>query len=281
MTYHTIGIEHREGVIQPADVSAPLFPDVSHLPIVHEDTFAECPRAAYEVALLAVGETVHRPEAFQAARQLRYNKYTELGWLPKEVQDADGGEHDEYDDHAAQFGVLKNTPYGTRMIATSRLIVRNGTLLPVEKDYPEVYAENPVKAGELEASRLISDSKDKRERALSTFALERAMVGWGLANGHTVAHAMVEGYLLKRFDETHLPYEQMSPDFKEIAEYANTKNMAIRIDAHDVVRKVQIAQLGVPIATSLFFWNVAKNQGLGFYGNKLLKRYKVSDGDKQ
>ena len=278
MTYNAIGIEHREGAIQPVDVTAPLFQDVSHLPLVHEETFAGCPRAAYEVALLAVGETVYRPEAFQAARQLRFNKYTELGWLPKEVQDPDGGEHDEYDVHATQFGVLKNTPFGARMIATSRLIIRNGTLLPVEKDYPEIYGENPVKAGELEASRLISDSKDRRERALSTFALERAMVGWGLANDHIVAHAMVEGYLLKRFRETHLPYTEMSADFKEIPEYANTKNMAIKIDAHDVVRKVQIAQLGVPIATSLFFWQVAKNQGLGFYGNRFIKRYKANSG---
>ncbi len=273
MTSNSISVSQRESITEQGYLQAPTWGEVAHLPLIDEDTFARQPRAAYEVALLAVGESVYRPEAFLAARQLRYAKYTELGWLSKDVRDTDGGEHDEYDAYAAQFGVMKNTPYGSRMIATSRLIVRNGTLLPVEKDYPEVYGTNPVQPGETEASRLISDSKNKKERALATFALERAMVGWGIRNDHTVAHAMVEDYLLRRFDETRLPYTKMSSDFKEIEEYANTKNMAIRVDAFEVVKKVRITQVGIPLATSLFFCGIQKTQGLGFYGKSLIRRF--------
>ncbi len=257
--------------IQHPEQFAPVIDD---LPLVHAEVFSRHPQAAYYVGVLAVDGMENGP-AYLAARQLRFERYNDLGWLPDSSRDLDGGEHDQFDEDAVQFGVIKNSLMGPRMIATSRLIRKTtkNPILPVEADYPEVFTDNPAGLNDVEVSRLISASSDKRERHAASLAIQRAMIGWCSNNGVDKTHAMVEPYLAKIFDQTGVPYEKRS-DFKPIPEYANTENAVVTIDPMRMAQTLRAHRIGMPIATSLFFHNINKTQGQGFYGRHFLKRYK-------
>lgn len=249
-----------------------------HLPVVQngEAIFRGHERAAYFVGLVALCGEEYLPEAYLAARQLRFQKYNTLGWLPNSAREADGGERDQDDSRSAQFAVVSNEKDGVvRVIATSRLILKDVEPvrpLPVEVHFPEAFTDRQITLRDTEASRMISDSKDRKERALATFACHRAMVGWGVANGYNRANAIAEEWLLDRFDVTNLPYEQLA-DYRPIDEYGGTRNTAIQIDPQQLIRKTRIGSLAVPLTTSLFFRGVRRNRGLGHYNSSFLWRY--------
>ncbi len=252
----------------------------NHLPHIGRESaiFKDHPKAAYFVGLVALCGTELLPDVYLAARQLRFNKYKDLGWLMDDKRDADGGEHDEDDARSAEFAVVSNDPDGPVVIATSRLILKDiepVRPLPVETHYPEAFVQRQVLMSDTEAGRMISDSKNSRERALATAASHRAMIGWGMAHGYYNAYAMVEEWLMDRFDMTGVPYTQLS-ELKGITEYGDTKNAAIAINPKELVKRTQIHQLGVPLGTKLFFHGIDKSQGLGYYGSRLLRRQ--SDG---
>lgn len=258
-----MAIQHPEQLTAPTD----------NLPIVHGEVFSRIPQAAYYVGVVAVGEYVNEP-AYLAARQLRFQCYNELGWLPTDKRDDDGGEHDEYDENAVHIGVIKNSQDGPRMIANARLIRRTPErpLLPVEHDFADAFLLRPAGANDVEISRLISASSDKQERHGASLAVQRAMIGWCAVNGVDYCHAMVEPYLMKVFDKTGVNYEIRS-DLKEIPEYGNTINAAVTIDPIKVAGTLNTQGIGVPVTTSLFFQNVMETQGQGYYGANFVRRY--------
>lgn len=249
-------------------------PDI-HLPFVfeHENLFSERQNAAYYVGLIAAEGTVYMPETFLAARRLRYDTYNNYGLLADHAMDLDGGEHDEYDDISAHFGVLKNTGSIPRLIAYSRLILnRDGTVeLPVEEDYPEAFKQ-PSGAGASESSRLVSMSREKKERSLASAALQRAMIGWGVNNGFDKSYAMVDERVIEQLDRFKIPYSEKSA-YKYIPQY-NSASKVIAIDPDQALRYASLKNvLHVPMATSMFFRGTKQTQGLGFYGAHLIKRY--------
>lgn len=229
-------------------------------------------RARYCVGVLAVGDNILMSEAFTAARRLRFNKYHSLGWLPDSARDADGGEHDTDDSRSIQIGVIKNIARENRaeMIATSRLIIRGNEPLPVEKYFPEDY-EKGMPVPDTEISRLVSSSRDKSERALATLACYRAMLGTGIDAGHRTTSAVVEDWLVRRIDSAGISYYK-SAQYKEISDYADTRNTQIFIDSEDLVRGAGLTG-SLPIVTKWFFRGIKGNNGIGYYGSKFLKRY--------
>lgn len=255
-------------------------PDI-HLPFVFEqqDLFSERPNAAYYVGLIAAEDTVYMPETFLAARRLRYDTYNSYGLLADHAMDLDGGEHDDYDTKSAHFGVLKNTGTVPKLIAYSRLILnRDGTVeLPVEEDYPEAF-DQPSGAGASESSRLVSMSREKKERSLASAALQRAMIGWGVNNGFDMSYAMVDQRVIEQLDRFKIPYLEKS-GYKYIPQY-NSASKVIAIDPEQALRYASLKNvLHVPMATSMFFRGTKQNQGLGYYGAHLIKRYDVDAPD--
>lgn len=260
------------------DVNAPVpkqaRPDI-HLPFVfeHEGLFSEYPSASYYVGLIAAENSVHMPETFLAARRLRYDTYRSYGLLGGHDMDLDGGEHDAYDMQSAHFGVLKNTGSIPKLIAYSRLILNRdgGVELPVEEDYPEAFARSSGQ-GSSETSRLVSMSRDKKERSLASAALQRAMIGWGVNNGIDISYAMVDERVIEQLDRFKIPYSQES-DYKYIPQY-NSASKVIAIDPEEALKYASLKNvLHVPMATSMFFNGTKQNQGLGYYGAHLIKRY--------
>ena len=229
-------------------------------------------KARYYVGVLAVEDNILMPEAFTAARRLRFNTYHSLGWLPDSARDEDGGEHDKDDSRSIQIGVIKNIADENRaeMISTSRLIIRNGESLPVEKYFPEDY-EKGMPVPDTEISRLISSSKDRRERALAILACYRAMLGVGIAAGHQTTSAVIEDWLVRRIDSVGISYER-SANYKKISDYGNTQNTQIFIDSKDLVEGAKLTG-SLPIITKLFFCCIKGNNGIGYYGSRFLKRF--------
>lgn len=259
------------------EVSRPKLarPDV-HLPFLfgNEGLFDKYRKASYYVGLIAAEGAVHMPDAYLASRRLRYDTYRGYGLLDDGDKDLDGGEHDEFDATSAHFGVIKNTGSVPRLIAYSRLILnRDGDVeLPVKEDYPEAFVKTPPKAGSTESSRLVSMSRDRKERNLASAALQRAMIGWGVNNGFNLSYAMVDDRVIDQLDRFKIPYESHS-DYKYIPHY-NSASKVISIDPEEALRNASLKNvLHVPMATSMFFGCTKYNQGLGYYGAHLIQRY--------
>lgn len=281
-----IAPQPRKGALEVPTLTAPSEkPTYAHLPDVHPDMFAEHPRAAYLVAVAAVGNDVFMPDAFRAARELRYNKYASLDWIDRDNFETspDGRKIEPLDRHDASSDhlvVIKNmnmhgAKQPNKVIATARSIVKQATdgPLPVEHAFPEVFDESPAPVGANEVSRLISDSLNKSERALASMALQRGITHLCTQRDQGPTYAMVEGYLVKRLKSTHFPHEMMT-DFKAIPEYNDTRNALMMTDWRKVVAGTTLFKIGVPITTSLFFRGVSKpDTGFGFYGKRFLRSY--------
>lgn len=255
-------------------------PAYGHLPDVPVDVFSRHPRAAYLVAVTAVGSDVLMPEAYEASRVLRYNKYAELGWVDSAKFDIarNGSRMEPLDDHDASsyhLSVIKNMrgQRPNKLIATGRSIIKGSGLLPVEYVFPEIFAEKPAPTGANEVSRLISDSLHKPERALASMALQRGMTNLAVQEDHGPTYAMTEKYLVNRLEATHFPHDMMT-DFKPIKEYKDTLNALMMTDWRKVTAGTALFRSGVPLKTGLFFRGVEKpGIGLGYYGRRFLYRY--------
>lgn len=264
------------------------YDDSNMLPVVKggERLFTSRPKAVYYVGVMAAGDyltpdgsvvpgDIFMPAAFDAARQLRFRKYNSLGWLPDSAQDEDGGEHDEDDARSIQIGVIKNGQGrdGARLIATSRLIVRDESgPLPIEKYFPEAFVDG-VQVPQTETSRMVSASLDKRERAMATLACHRAMLGCGVSSGYGNTSAVAEDWLLRRFEKIGLPYERIG-DFKEIDDYGDSRNAPILIDAQEIVDRTCFVKGKAPLSTKLLFNGALRNGGLGYYDRYFMRRFK-------
>lgn len=252
----------------------------SHLPELQTDIFARYPRASYMVALAGAGGEVIMPEVFDACRELRFRKYSQLGWIALDNVEYKNGRQlepfDEYDADAEHIAVIKNRKAKPPvLIATGRSLIKPTAEQPhpVEKAYPEIFAEAPAPVHSNEISRLVSDSKDRPERALASMAVQRAMTTRCIQKEYGPTYAMIEEYLAKRLRVTHFPHDLLA-DFKPIPQYADTQNAVMRTDWQRVLRETRLGAGQVPWRTSLFFKSVDRpGGGFGFYGKHFLHRF--------
>ncbi len=245
-----------------------------HLPVVENggEIFKEHPRAQYYISLCALNGAQIEPDIFLAARQLRANKYMDLGWLSEQSRDSDGGEHDNDDLRSAEFAIVSNDDDAARVIATQRLIMKDSEMeepLPVERFFPEIH----VAAGEGEYSRLISDSKDKRERSLASLACYRTACHFMNNRDYKGGYATVEDYLFRVLNKAKVPFTQET-DFVSIDEYAGTKNAAIGLNMEEINKNFKLTNFKSPasMAAKVFFNSNKSDDALGFYSSNLIHR---------
>lgn len=251
-----------------------------NLPSLSQDVFAEHPRASYMVALVAVGDEVIMPEAFDAYRQLRLSKYEEFGWLDEKDAELNNGVRierlDRYDSTSEHTAVIKNVHGGRpRVVAVGRSIIKATAedLLPVEEVYPEYFGDTPVPIGSNEVSRLISASHNRPERALASMAVQRAITASCVRQDYGPTFAMIEGYLADRLKKTRFPHDMVT-DFKPIEHYNNTENAVMSTDWRRVLKETYLGAIGVPLRTGLFFHGVDKpGGGYGFFGKHFLRKF--------
>lgn len=231
------------------------------LPYIESDIFEGHEHAKQMVGMFAIEGNVAPGMAYanQAARQLRYRVYNNLGWVDSDKRDLDGGESDEHDAHSVQFGTIANTPYGPILHGGIRLILSDGkTPLPVEEKY-----QRPMEDGATELSRLIFQHPNKTLRSMSMSASFRAAIGTGVGLDYKVAYGMVEQYLPRILSARKLAHSVLT-DFQPTPEYGNTENALLYVDPHKVLEGTKL-RTGASLMTSLFFRNTLKGNGLGYY----------------
>lgn len=251
-------------------------PDV-HLPLLlgeSQDLFSRQSQASYYVGIIAAEGAIYMPDAYLAARRLRYDTYHGYGLLAESDRDLDGGEHDEYDDISAHFGVVKNKNGTPQLIAYGRQVINRsgGIRLQVEEDYPEVFEERTSGPNVTESSRLVSMSRNPKERGLASAALQRAMLGWGVNSGFELSYAMVDEVVIRQLNNSKIPYTPLS-EYKYIPKY-NSATKVISINPVEALKKASVKNvLKVPLATTMFFNCAQRTQGLGYYGAHLIRYY--------
>jgi hypothetical protein len=253
---------------------------------IDTDIFNKREQASFYVGILAIGEDIVLPQAYTAARRLRYETYNALGWFDESRRDSDGGEHDEHDNASVQFGVIQNMGKSKPMvIATSRLIIKNklNQILPVEEKYPEAFVAEPAPQNSTEVSRMISQSPDLLTRHLASMACQRAMISYAVNTGMQPAYAMTEPYLSNKewmrkgerpgqLDKVGIPYREIASP-KPIEEYAQTRTGVIELSPFEIMHSMRMTNLHVPFTTRLFFARAAQTKGIGYYGDKFIWRH--------
>ncbi len=272
----------------------------SRFPTVERNPFSRRHHARYAVGLVGVGSEVRLPKVDRlrtvltmpdldtAVSQLRFDSYSRLGWIDT-PPDANNGESDAHDAVSLRFGVVANTVFGAKMVGCSRLILGElGYSLPVENDYPDLFAKKPTADRATEISRMISmrpmdpheiaskiwkQSPVKGEPRMVYAALQRVMIGVGRAAGYTCAYGMAEERLIKGLKALKVPFQQMT-DYCPIPEYGNTKNAVIFVSPGDVEQRTRITNMRIPLQTRLFFRGIETNHGQGFYydNNMIFRR---------
>ncbi len=261
-------------------------------PLVDHDVFEGRERAKYAVGLVGVGSRVRldadfpttrlmHPKLALAVGRLRYESYSRLGWIPP-TPDKNGAEHDDHDAISLHFGVVANTAFGPRMVGCSRLLLSGlGIALPVEKDYPDLFAQQPPEDRATEISRMItmrpmsvqeiaarsSRAPVKGEPKVAYAALQRVMIGCGRRAGYTCAYGMAEERLIAGLRQFGIPYRQLT-DYRPIPEYGNTENAVLFVSPGDVEARTRMSNVHTPLGTRLFFRGIQHHLGQGFYYDK-------------
>lgn len=240
------------------------------VPVVETALFGDKPDARFWVGKVASMGVVSMPLEYLASRQLRANVYIdEMGFLPENARQQDGGESDIDDERSVQFAVIENRTEDTQLaVGTTRLIVKRhkDDLLPIERLFPESFMEAPATVGTTEASRFIARHPNNMQQHIISLAGIRAMDLHSFQEDIPYVYAVVEKPLANLFRMINLPFTQIS-ELKMIEEY-NTPNMAVKIDPKEVFKSVDRDLSGKLILTQ-FFNNALESLGLGYFDESL------------
>ena len=243
------------------------------LPRVDSEVFDQHPKAVFWVGQVATINSVLAPAEFVGALQLRANTYIDdLGWLDERSRDEVGREIDEDDARSVHFAILeKNGSIQPKVVGASRLILKTSESdkLPIERFYPEAFADTPAELGAVEGSRLIARHPNQFKQHLISMANIRAMDLWALNEKVPYIYGVAERPLL-RFLKLHgFPYEQLS-DYKNLPEYGDTLNAAIRFDPRKVAA-LNPENSSRATVLKKFFEEAVDTLGLGYFDEELEK----------
>lgn len=237
--------------------------------------FETSDKKPFWVGRIATLSGLEQHRVFDATSILRGETYTSLGFLPPEQIDALGREIDEDDDRSVHFTVLEKPQIANgngkvNVIGTSRLIVKDTSdkPLPIEKHFPEVFAQNPAPVGSAEGSRLIANHGDKNTQYWAGLSLVRAMTHYSLANNIEADYGLAERSLLRLFDRSGIPTKVLGEP-KEVKELGGVL-YPIEIEVKKMVNGSISQALGSTVVGD-FFKNSAENMGEGFYDSSFLR----------
>lgn len=261
--------------------TTPRPPLESIVPSVETSRFTD-PQQEMWVGIVAMGGTVVAPDEYKATGRLRANVYIdEMHFLPSEARLSDGTESDVDDARSRHYAVLENTGEGARAVGTIRAIIKRGEddALPVERLFPEVFAEHPAPVGSLEASRFIARSDNKNKQHAISFALIRAIVAQAAQHENNPIYAVVEEPLRQRFIQGGIPFTQIS-EAKPIPEYNDTENMVLQFDPEEIIREATEKDADPKTyLLNTFFGTVKENEGLGYYKGLLTYPIDSKEGE--
>ena len=238
-------------------------------PKVDTALFDQMPQSEVWLGVVATEADIVLPNIYRAARILRANRYIELGYLPENARQSDGGEMDEDDARSTHFVAVEKDSDGANVIGTMRSIVKRdeNDLLPIEHYFPEVFEDEPAPVGSVEASRFISSNQDKGLQRAVSLGLMRAVNTQAFDQARQPIYAVIEAPLERLFRLVGLPIERIA-DAKPLAAYGNTKNMAVKFDPKEIMEVVDNDINSEKLITD-FFKSARVNGGVGHYDRSL------------
>jgi N-acyl-L-homoserine lactone synthetase len=139
---------------------------------------------------------------FEGYLKLRAGVYLrQMGMLPPDCLASDGTERDAEDARSLHFAVFARAGGGARVVASMRAIQKSaGPLgaLPVERLFPEAFAEAPAPGSSVELSRLTSRHEDSDVKAWLTWALFGAALPYAAERGFPPIFAAIRPSLADR-----------------------------------------------------------------------------------
>jgi N-acyl-L-homoserine lactone synthetase len=255
-------------------IDKPSFPNLN--PEINAELFVNNPNASFWVGLISP-QDYKTGELYDSVGRFRANVYVrEQEFLPANAVDACGREYDSDDDRSTQFVVAEriqesdNSVASARIVGYGRLIVKEcqKDLLPIEKQFVELFENNPASPGSTEVSRFISRHEDNLMQHFIGLSVIRAMTHFSLTKNIDTAYFEIESHLLKMLRYIGLPLEQLSEP-KEVLEVGGLRRLyPIRITPNDIIDAVGTDTFDSQILSD-FFANESSSHGLGFYPNSL------------
>ncbi|HET9850204.1 MAG TPA: GNAT family N-acyltransferase [Candidatus Saccharimonadales bacterium] len=166
----------------------------------------------YWVGRIETADPALRQSLFDAAAKLRGQAYLELGYVSPDRVDHKGREIDDDDARSIHFTALERLSDGTsRIVGNSRLITKDSldNPLPIERYFPEAFADNPIQPGFVEVSRLIAVHENPRLRHKIALALIRSMIKHTVPMGIHESYCIVEDPLLRLLNSIGIPAEPL------------------------------------------------------------------------
>lgn len=240
-----------------------------------EPLFEDTTGGKYWVGVVAVGETILRPEEYQATRRLRAAVYIdEMGFLDEAHREDDGGESDADDARSIHFGIVEHPGDETEeniARGTLRLIFKQSesTLLPAEKYFPEAFEKSPAPLRSVEASRYIARHEDTMQQRLIFLAEIRCMVLQAIEMGIPNIYAIIEEPFARNMRLNRLPFDRISEP-KMIEDY-NSVNFAIRLDPNEVLEAAKRNEKAQALLLELIR-KTSDGLGIGYYNNSFEER---------
>jgi N-acyl-L-homoserine lactone synthetase len=177
------------------------------------------------------------PNGYDLSRRFRKSIYVdELGWASSSDSNPDyeEDEHDEQSTHVALID-FDSASEAHQISAHVRYIHRSGnTVLPVEDEFS---LTTPLEQNSLEVSRLISRHPNRRIQMLGSVLLVSHTIGT-LHKLQATGYATIEKKLLRMVSNMGMSVERITEP-KVLAEYGDTSNFAVRIDATESLKRAK------------------------------------------
>lgn len=226
----------------------------------------------YWIGRIEAARPEYRAMMFEAATKLRGQAYSKLGYVAIEKLDAEGRETDLDDLRSVHFTALQRQPDGetARIVGNSRLIVKESadSPLPIERYFPEVFENGPIRPGIVEVSRLIAIHEDPRTRHKIALSLIRSMIKFAASSNIDESYCIVEDPLHRLLNSVGIPAKIIgNPKF--IEEQGGMLN-PVHMDHLKVIEPDYMTRVG-KLAMKNFFTDGGDAQSEGFYDGTFIR----------
>lgn len=228
--------------------------------IVESDLFNSADSARFALGIFSSSRMLSYEDGSveQAIFRLRSKVYIDQeGYLDDSTKNEDGTEIDVDDRRSKQVFVVENRgPQLVAAVACGRLVVKDGSPLPVEKFFPEVFCPE-LPTGSVEISRFIARHQDPYLNIDLQKSLMAAGVGHVDSEKLGSMYAVVDPYFERGLKLMLRSAVRRSSDLKYIKEY-NTENYAIEIVGSGVksrLGKEAVERFTPLVDESIVYWN--------------------------
>lgn len=215
------------------------------IPEFHSKVFDGHENSRFAVGQIAKGYNTLYPEENLAYHHLRANVYVQqTQMISEEYIASDGGEYDNDDVRSIHMAVLENCGDKQRLVGSMRLISRGEDMqLPVEKFFPDMFAENPAPASSCEVSRYIVRHEDRGAMDDISWALFQRSIAAAVTHDMGPMYAVIDESLARRMRLKRVPITELAPPTR-VEEY-NSTSLPVVVDIELLAQRLEARTPGI------------------------------------